>query len=69
MRRVHHSVEDSSLDTQGALELNTQLSSLTTEITNQLDSQLTSQLDTQSLVSRTGVLEPIPDVVLWRRAD
>ena len=49
--------------------LNTQLSSLTTEITNQLDSQLTSQLDTQSLVSRTGVLEPIPDVVLWRRAD
>ena len=36
---------------------------------DQLDSQLTSQLDTQSLVSRTGILEPIPDVVLWRRAD
>lgn len=62
-------VEDSTLDTQGTLELNTQLSSLTTEITNQLDSQLTSQLDTQSFVSRAGALEPIPDVVLRRRGD
>ena len=69
MRRAHRAVEDSSLDTQGTLELNTQLSSLTTEITNQLDSQLTSQLDTQSFVSRTGALEPIPDVASGRRAD